>query len=111
MAKRPTYRCYKWNGANKIGSDAAQSSFLAQISEGFMAAATKTAHIIHDQNYWITKACIGGRVFVADSLQRPLSAYVVRQLKHAHAACLDINDELLVNMVHCQIETAQRVWL
>jgi len=68
--------------ANYIGSDAAQSTLLVQISDRFMAAATETVQIIHDSNHWITTTCIGGRVFVADSLQRSLSAYVVQQIKH-----------------------------
>jgi len=68
--------------ASYIGSDAAQSTLLVQISDGFMAGATETVQIIHDSNHWITTACIGGRVLVADSLQRPLYAYVVQQIKH-----------------------------
>jgi len=158
--------------ANYIGSDAARSTLLVQISDGSMAAATETVQIIHDSNHWITTACIGGRVLVdwittaciggrvlvnwittaciggrvlvdwitsaciggrvlvdwittaciggrvlvdwittaciggrvlvAESLQRLLSAYVVRQLKQLYSACLDTNGELLVNMVHCQ---------
>jgi len=60
---------------------------------------------MHDVNHWIATACIGGKVLVADSLLRPLSDYVARQLKQLYAQHLMQNGNLSVTVVPFQQQT------
>ena len=89
---------------DRLGRMLLRLRFSPKERAGFISAATETVQIIHNNNHWITTACIGERVLVADSLQRPLCDYVVKQLRQLYAARINSDGVLRVNVVPCQTQ-------
>lgn len=80
--------------ARTLGLDASQTTLLAQTEGGFDEASFETIQILHDNDHWIATSCVGGTVSIADSMSRPISDYVSKQLKTLYASCLKANGDL-----------------
>jgi hypothetical protein len=88
--------------ALEVGGDMSQTTLLSQGQHGFRAKLFEGVQILHDVNHWVATACIGGEVQVADSLRRPLSAHVGKQLRQLYPhKIIKKTDKLKVALVPC----------
>jgi Ulp1 family protease len=88
--------------ALEVGGDMSQTTLLSQGQHGFRAKLFEGVQILHDVNHWVATACIGGKVQVADSLRRPLSAHVGKQLRQLYPHKISKKtDKLKVALVPC----------
>jgi len=84
-----------------LGFDQHQSTLMSQTATGFDAAMNENIQILHENNHWVASAYINGHLMIADSLTRPLSEYVIRQLKQLYAHALQDDGTLTVELVPC----------
>ena len=90
VVERQAYCCYR------IHSPQIQSTVISQTQGGFDAVTTEMVQILHDREHWVTTGYISGRVVFMDSLRRPISQYVKKQMRQLYAHAVSENDELLV---------------
>ena len=92
--------------AAEIGGDAEQSTLLAQGAGRFRAKAFEGLQILHDVNHWVVAGCVGGEVVVADSLRRPVSGYLAKQLRELYPHAISRRtQQLKVTLVSCPLQT------
>ena len=73
-----------------VGTDVNQSTLLSQVPTGFQPLNPEAIQILHDNEHWVTSACINNEVMLADSLgSRAISIYVTVQLRQLYARLID----------------------
>lgn len=87
--------------AEKMGTDPIQSTLIAQTPGGFDRLQTDAVIVLHDENHWITTARLDGRILYADSLTRPISAYIKLQMRQLYARSITVGGTLPVHMMPC----------
>ena len=77
-------------------------TLLSQGAGGFRPKRYEGVQILHDANHWVATACIGGDVLVADSLRRPVSPNLARQLHQLYPQKINRKTNLMkVSLVPC----------
>ena len=84
-----------------IGADNPQSVNISQAKYGFDTVQTEIVLILHDNNHWITTACIGGQLLYMDSLRRPVSLRIQQQMRQLFSTGINRQKQLPVTVVPC----------
>ena len=75
---------------------------MAQIPKGFSKVSAKSIYILHDNNHWVTTACIGDEVIYADSLGGAVSKYVSGQMRQLYGRLINsVTGKLTVKISPC----------
>ena len=69
---------------DQIGGDHHQSTLLAQLPKGFATVISESIYVLHDNNHWVTTACIGDEVLFADSLGGGVSSNIRGQMRQLY---------------------------
>jgi hypothetical protein len=80
----------------------AQTTLLSQSTAGFEPVDSETVQVLYEQHHWVATACMGGAVLVADSLHRPISPELARQLRQLYAVQLTSAGNLRVTLIPVQ---------
>ena len=62
---------------------------------------TREFRVLYDSSHWVAVACDQTEVVLADSLGKPVSSLVSKQLKQLYRHRVDDNGELNVSVVRC----------
>ena len=87
--------------AHHLGSTEMQSTLICQTQRGFDAVTAEAVQILHDREHWITTGCIAGTVVFMDSLGRPVSDYVKKQMRQLYAHVVSEDGKLQVTVLPC----------
>lgn len=87
--------------SNHIGSLMNQSTVMVQTRAGFSAVTCDSIVILHDENHWVTTACLGKEVLFMDSLHGSISPYVRGQMRQLYASLIDAKGQLRVTILPC----------
>ena len=86
--------------ARHLGNPTNQSTLLVQSASGYDSVQHETVQILYDNNHWVTTACIGSEVLFMDSLGKPMSQNVKKQIRQLYSACVS-GDVLPVTVMPC----------
>ena len=87
--------------AKQIGSNAVQTTVMAQAQTGFDAVTEESFQVVYAASPWVAAACVDGQVMIANSLGDTLSPTLCKQLKQLYATLLSPTGHLTVNLVDC----------
>lgn len=82
--------------ARHIGLDNNQTTLLVQDPNGFQPANGDVVQILHDVDHWVACASVDGKVYLADSANRPISAVVGKQIKQLFPRNVTPNGKIAV---------------
>jgi hypothetical protein len=86
------------------GGDNNQSTLMVQGAGGFNPVNGEVIQVLHDTNHWVAVTVVEGEILLADSGNKPISPYVVQQMKQLFPTRLTRDGRLNILRVPCDIQ-------